>query len=285
MSAESQFNVVCWNVGQANREEQFEKTKWDARSPGVKALLRKCNPDIMCLLELRDLKTSHETIGQFLASFSDKYDHAYRRYGRKTDSFGAAVLVDKSKMAIDDVRVHHFHERSGEWNRMVMFVDITQHDTAAGLCRFTVGVTHFSMEEEVKWTETVQLANLINQQKLPVFVYGDNNFFDNRDGKAQRTSLMHLVPRCRDLVHPLLDPRGITLSGTFLGFAHDEFKCDIHAMGRLDHVFASDSDRLSLVGPATSQHLCEYYLDNSCHAGYTYPSDHLLLQFRVAIKA
>lgn len=61
---------LAWNIDQAVREENHEKTKWDSRSKQVKELISAVSPDIAALIELRDLKTSTEHARQIPHEFS-----------------------------------------------------------------------------------------------------------------------------------------------------------------------------------------------------------------------
>ena len=102
-------------------------------------------------------------------------------------------------------------------------------------------------------------------------MYGDYNFFDDREGGEQRRWMLDM---CKDFASPLVSDAGSQLAGTFVGFANDEFKQSLEKPSRLDHIFSAN---IAATGPCVSPYLSEYRFDNSTYAGYNYPSDHLAL--------
>ena len=146
----------------------------------------------------------------------------------------------------------------------------------------TKRVTHFGLEESHKWRAVHITKHLITQQRYPCLVYGDYNFFDDRDGKDQRTSMLE---ECADLAYPLYHGN-VQLTGTFVGFPHDDFKQSWENMSRLDHIFTPLGKRgvEILASPAISPNLQNYQLDNSSYDTHTYPSDHLALELTFEIS-
>ena len=159
---------------------------------------------------------------------------------------------------------------------MIMFVDL-QHKKS--LKWITVGVTHFPLEEDLKLEATHITRQLISSQKLPCFVYGDYNFFDDKDGTSHR-NIMYSA--CTDIAAHLITEDKQQLSGTFIGFCHDDFKRSFENMSRLDHVFTPWRNGISQTGMAVSPFLSEYNLDNSDY-NFNYPSDHLAIKFYIEI--
>lgn len=267
------FTLLCWNVDQARREEQHEYSKWDVRSPHVHALINRVGADVVALLELRDLATSSESAQAFLAKFP-QYDKVSRRYNHNDQAFTMALLVDPTKFFVGDVRTHSFHGDPQD-DKLVMFVDVQCKATLRWL---TIGVTHLALEEDRKWEAVHILRHLITAQQHPVAVYGDYNFFDDREGGAQR---WYMLEKCNDLAFPLDGAR----QGTFIGFPHDPFKQQPDRMSRLDHVFTPTGalglqrDRVS-----ASPHIDEYCLDNSDARAFSYPSDHLAIHMRLGFQ-
>ena len=267
------MKLLFWNVDQANREENFPETKWDRRTGEVKRLIADNNADIVGLVELRNLATSNETAGQFLTHFK-QYDSIVRRYCHYKDAFYMALMFKPEKYFAGDVRIHNY-EHTPANDKMVMFVDLQDKATFKW---FTIGITHFGIQEEIKTNASRILRNLILSQKYPCAVYGDFNFFDDLQGIQQRS---YMLEKLHDLAHPLgfvNDPEGPmgTTTGTFMGFPHDDHKQSFYKMSRLDHVFATADAFTSDV--AISPCLNDYDFDNSAYATYTYPSDHLAIQ-------
>lgn len=276
----SPFKLLCWNVDQARREESDPRTCWNARSARVKKLIHSCEADIVALLELRDLKTSGENVQQFIACFP-QYTSITRRYCQYAESFSMCLLVNQEKFFVGDTRIHNYHNTPNN-DKMVMFVDLLHRSMNKWI---TIGLTHFDMDEEKKWVECAKLGELIETQKYPTIVYGDYNFFDDlpHQGIKQRNYMLNL---CNDLVHPLHDDQGEILSGTFLGFAHDEFKQHRDSMSKLDHAFVPKKDEnvFILHTPTVSPNLSQFSLDNSSNDTYEYPSDHLAIQLTLRLR-
>lgn len=271
------YTFLGWNVGASRLEESWPATKWAKRAPRVLDLIRKTGADIVALVELRDISGLNwrSFIGEL-----PQYDPVVRRYG-PTSGFAAGLLVDPEKFYVGDTRLHSF-EAFPRNDRMVMFVDLMAKATGEWV---TVGVTHFAMEEDLKSRAAEKIAVLLGRQAHPTILYGDYNFFEDKDGARQRATIL---AGARDIAHPLHGPGSRMeggrpsriLSGTFVGFPHDKFKKSPDSMSRLDHVFVPARDPGSGAidaGPATSPILDEYSLDNSSHEAYTYPSDHLAI--------
>jgi Endonuclease/Exonuclease/phosphatase family len=275
------FKFFAWNIDQARREESFEPTKWDNRSHYVKALIDESSADVIALIELRDLETSKESARQFLSDpIFHKYDVVHRRYCHYNMTFHMALLFDPKRFFVGNVNFYPLG-KDPQTSKAVMFVDLQSKKT---LKYITIGVTYFDLDEQIKWDSVKTLKELIEFQHHPCMVYGDYNFFDDRDGTKQRESML---VRNLDLAYPLRwlmhdGAYGPTLSGTFMGFPHDEFKKSYGAMSRLDHIFTPMGSGLHK-GIAISPFLSDYSLDNSTYATYNYPSDHLAILVDITI--
>ncbi len=280
MAPIKQFSFFAWNVDQARREEEHPETKWDVRSGKVKELIATCDADVMALIELRDLVTSTESARAFLSDPRHlKYDIVSRRYCHYSQTFQMALLFKPEKFFCGDVRVHTLGDNP-ENSKIAMFVDLQSKETHKWI---TIGVTHFDLEEDVKWKSFKTLKPLLENQLYPCMIYGDYNCFDDREGTQQR---QYILDTCDDLVHPLHhDGDFDLLSGTFVGFPHDTFKQRFDKMSRLDHVFAPKVHGLRSSGRAISPSLDKYRLDNKDYATYTYPSDHLAVFLSIVLPA
>lgn len=268
---QSNFKFFAWNIDQARREEEYIETQWNKRSSKVKELIQSTDSDIIALIELRDLKTSEEHARKFLSDpCFHKYNVVLRHYCHFEYTFQMALLYKPSIFFAGDVRVHNFINEHNN-DKMVMFVDLQSKETMKW---FTIGVTHFDLPEDIKWTSTHILRNLIMTQKYPCIVYGDYNFFNDRDGIKQRNFMLE---KCIDLAYPLYDKnKEKPLSGTFIGFPHDNFKQSFDKMSRLDHIFTPKIGGLTST-IAISPSIDKYLLDNTNYETYNYPSDHLAL--------
>jgi len=260
------MKFLCWNIDQARREEMHPETCWDSRSSKVKSLIERCNADIISLIELRNLETSKESARAFLSDpLFHKYDVVTRRYCHNKLCFHMALLYDPMRFFLGDVRLHSYLQEPDN-DKIVMFIDLQRKDDKSW---FTIGVTHLDLPEEIKWASIHVLRQLIAKQPYPCMVYGDYNFFDDRQGQEQRE---WMLKTCKDLANPLQSALG-ELKGTFIGFAHDEFKKSLEKPSRLDHIFSPNMVAKGCISPF----LDEYKLDNNSYSSYTYPSDHLAL--------
>ncbi len=269
------IKFLAWNIDQARREEKYEKTKWDNRSENVKQLINNVNADIIALIELRDLETSNENAQQFLSYFAN-YDKVSRRYCHYDLAFTMALLINPKKYFVGNTRIHNYHGNVVN-DKMIMFIDLQDKLT---LKWFTIGITHLDMEENRKWESIHILSNLMREQKYPTFIYGDYNFFDNKEGINQR---QYMLSKFNDIAYPIYmktDDGDELLSGTFIGFPHDEFKQKFENMSRLDHIFATKNVSSS---KAYSPYLNDYQCDNTNYDTYNYPSDHLAIYTEIQI--
>lgn len=275
----SDFSFLGWNVDQAVREER-PGSSWDERSGPVKELIKSCKVDLIALLELRDLETSKESTNRFLSSPEfDGYDKVQRRYCHWEHCFSMVLMVDQVELFVTNVRTHTVTDNPQN-DSMIMFVDLQSKKDPSQ--QFTVGVTHFKMQEDIKWISVHILRALIAQQPLPTLVYGDYNFFEVDDNKNRKVygaqQRAYMLEKCVDLAYPLFSGEQ-QLTGTFLGFPHDEHHFPFKQMSRLDHIFAQKNGIELVEGThAISPRLDKYQLDNTSIATFTYPSDHLALQ-------
>lgn len=269
------FSLLEFNVDQANREENVPQTTWDKRTAAIKDLIVSANTDIVCLMELRNLATSAESANQFLAHpLFERYEIVHRRYCHYKDAFHFAMLIDPTKFWVKDTVMHNYLNNP-DHDYAVMMVTLQCRKT---LRFFNVGVTHLPMAETTKETCIRVLRNIMLNSPHPTVVCGDFNFFDDKDGKQQR---QFMLDRCEDFAHPLtIKKTQETLSGTFLGFPHDDFKKSYASMSRLDHVFAPQN-QFKLVEPADSPSLETFKLDNQAYETMTYPSDHLAIRVQL----
>jgi len=263
------MKLLFWNIDQARAHEKDKQTCWDTRSEAVKSLIVSCDADIIGLVELRDLETSSESARKFLSDPRFlRYDVVSRRYCHFAVTFQMALLFDPTKFFLGDVRVHSYLGKP-ENDKIVMFVDLQSKST---LNWFTVGVTHFDLPEDVKWTSVRTLRPLLASQKYPCLVYGDYNFFNDLEGKEQRAFMLE---EFYDLAHPLQSALG-PLNGTFVGFSIDPNKQSFEKPSRLDHIFSAN-----MRGTCTSPFVDQFCFDNSTLDSYTYPSDHLALLLQI----
>lgn len=144
--------------------------------------------------------------------------------------------------------------------RIVLAVELESVKTGR---RFWLCTTHLGLEEQEKDASVAYLASMFRRfldAGESFLCTGDYNFFDDRDGKKQRSVLTNVA---QDAAYPLRNA-----SGTFMGFSHDEFARPFDAMSRLDHVFYG--------GPVECQPAAVYG-DMELVKQRQYPSDHLMI--------
>jgi endonuclease/exonuclease/phosphatase family metal-dependent hydrolase len=276
--------VLYWNVDQARREEKHPETTWDVRTGRVKELIRTQNPDVIALVELRNLKTSNETVVQFCSSFPE-YHTEYRYYCYNENTFCMAVLVRTSKYYISNTSVLRYTPDLLN-SKIAMFVTLhpRQMDPKEPVSNpLLLGLTHLDLDEAEKMVSVKALNNylLTIPKDLQFVVCGDFNFFADKDGAAQRAVMLE---NWKDIAHPLhtgLDEPS-TLPGTFFGFPHDEFKYGVSTPSRLDHVFTRPTSKVTR--PTATPNFSHYLFDNTSYATYTYPSDHLAIDFSLLVE-
>lgn len=260
------YKFATWNIDQARREENHEETRFDNRWPAIKRYITDARPDLFTLQELRNLTTSEMTVPRLLYEVSQLgYDYKHAYYGKDEISFALAIFYDRRRFFVRDCRVSILPatpSNSPSVTRIVLSVNLESVKTGR---RLWFCATHFGLEEHEKDASVEYLANMFRRfldVNESFFCAGDYNFFDDRDGKKQRAVLTDVA---QDAAFPLTNA-----SGTFMGFAHDEFAQPFDAMSRLDHIFYGGQMKCQ---PAMA------YGDMDLVKQRKYPSDHLMILF------
>ncbi len=253
------FKFLTYNVDQARREEKVEETKWSNRKDRIVALVKHTGADIVCLQELRQLE-GYEGTQQFLASSFPypQYEFWSDRRNASPIAFGQAIIWDPQrfyplkyeKRWLSDTP----EEMSDTWTKDAWETkDLGFTVIGVKLCcvsiegkritnqpSFWVFNTHFPVEEDFKTKACKAITEIVSgiAKADPFILAGDFNLFPDRNADVQRFILTN---RLKDLgrgAHSSQKKR--KLEGTFVGYAHDNFKADLGNMiSRLDHVFGS----------------------------------------------
>lgn len=255
--------LATYNVDQAMREERHEATKWVNRMDRVTALIKEIDADICCLQEMRQLPNS-PTINSWLGKFENYFfELGYRN--PSTLSFGQAILYNPTKFYAHRTIKRWLsdtpHEVSDTWatnaggttgfGYLVLgtrFLPVVDGKIVSNGNPFWVFNVHFGLEEELKTKSCRKLLEIIRDvscgqsltfdRRERFIVAGDFNLFPDRDAAKQRAIL---ESELRDLGRGAVTLTGRAVEGTFVGYAHDEFKADLSNMvSRLDNVFATD---------------------------------------------
>lgn len=263
------IKFATWNVDQARREENYEETKWDNRYESVLKLIEKADADILCIQELRNLDTSKIGVKRFLSLFPENYDFEYAYYSENEHSFALATLYNRTKYYVVNSRRFRYTDRVDE-GQICLGLNFVDKETRES---FWVYNTHFSIHEEFKWNSVNKVIAELGTTNDKMLIAGDYNFFDDRDGTKQRQKMSEYFI---DIAHPLYDSYDNDckmLSGTFIGFEHDDFKREYENMSRLDHIFSRNikSSEVAIGFGATEELL----------RTRKYPSDHLMVRVNV----
>lgn len=273
------FKVMSYNIDNAFREEEYDKTKWNNRSPKVIKIINEANPDIVCLQELRDLPGT--SVNRFLSKFN-QYHFVIARRNPSTFAFGQATLYKREKafplISFPEWFTPTLEEASDAGNNMVLctkFSLVHNEEILKNISPFWVFNTQFGIDEQIKTKSCYRLLEIIekNAKKDPYIVCGDFNFFPDKDGDAQRAIL---TKNMQDLGKNAQTLAGKKVEGTFIGYEHNQFKANLENMvSRLDHIFGSKT--VQKVGPAILY--TKTMLDKEPEELTTrdYPSDHLPL--------
>lgn len=274
------FKLSTLNIAQAKRDELYGYSKFDTRCPAIVNLVKNSFSDVICMQELRNLPTSQWSIPGFLALFSGKtnavkYDNVYGYYDFDDASFAHAILVNRERL---DVLKTTYVDTSPErvpgqawWPRRchAALVQCKQDQTVV----FWVVSVHLSMLEKEKKRSVLKLIDTVENnpefQGIPAVFMGDYNFFDDDDQTEQRDRMSQVFEDC---AFPLANA-----SGTFLGFEHDNYKCQPDAMARLDHIF---------VTPGIQKFETAFVEgEEEQITQRTYPSDHLMVSVKVTVSS
>lgn len=269
------FSLFYWNIYQSVDGENYKDTKWDRRAEEVLKIILDKDPDIICLVELRNLENSKYKLKKFIAMFPDDYEVNYRQYIHWTGNYYMGILVKNSKLLILDTKVISINT-SPLLNNILM---ITQVQCIKTHKKFRIGLTHYPHNEKIKWNCISKTLKQF-EYNTPLIVCGDFNFFDTREGVEHRNKMLEY---CNDVAYPLYDENKKQLSGTFYGYKHDEYKLPFNKMERLDHIFIDKKSEIKIQDKAISPCINKYSFDNECYPDNLYPSDHLSIFIKFSI--
>lgn len=245
MAAATPFRFVTFNVDQARREEQVPGKTWNERVGGVLDVIRTAKPDIMCIQEMRNLETSNMTVDEFVAVVTRIYPElaAVPAYYNDTKfSFAGAVFYNRYRFRFLGSGKYHYNADTGNPEHMRSHLEVELVEIATKKKLSVVNV-HTPLPEDAKW----EAIDVLFQEFGEPYCHsdggqifsGDWNFFDDKDGHAMRAKMEQLwTDAAFPLVHRV-DETETVLSGTFFGYAHDEFHKQFDAMSRLDHVYVN----------------------------------------------
>jgi endonuclease/exonuclease/phosphatase family metal-dependent hydrolase len=264
-----EWSLVQFNIDQANREEKHLSTQFDVRWPRLLALIKSRDADIVCLQELRNLLTSKIQIRHILFEMGEiGYDHVHAFYGPDQISFALGTFYKRNKLFVSNTTIHLLPLADEKKpNISYVILNVQFRSTTSGKT-FRVLNTHFGLGEEEKLAYAQATKDLLKTIEEPFLCAGDYNFFDDRDGGIHRKILLE---HFKDIAFPLHN-----VSGTFMGFDHDEFKQPFDKMSRLDHVFSNQIILESL--PVAWGNMEEVKTR-------TYPSDHLMITFDFSLDS
>lgn len=263
------FTFATWNIDQARREEAFPETRFDTRWPAIKKQIIASNVDVLCLQELRNLETSKISVPCLLYELSLLgYDYRHAYYGPDDVSFALAIFYKRERFFVTDVLQWILPgEIKPTLTRIVLGLRLRDLQNKH---EFYVCNTHFGLGEAEKEASVTYLVTQLAMLQRPYLCAGDYNFFDDRDGAKHRALLLQ---DSVDLAHPL-----VNASGTFIGFAHDEFRQPFEKMSRLDHIAATRHKWETVEAAHAIGDMKQ--VQSRC-----YPSDHLMIALSLRLPS
>ncbi len=272
-----EYSFVTWNLNQDRTTQSYEETKIENRWPKILAMITQCNPDILCLQELRTLENCPLEVNDVLHQISKLgYDYKHAYYGSDSTSFALATFYKRNLFFLSASSIDILPQTDAtpkNKTRILLGVALRSLKSNRNIAIFN---THLPIPEEEKWLAIERISTtIITKQSLyldsecnhikfedkRMICAGDFNFFDDLQGTEQRNHMLFLYT---DLAYPL-----INASGTFMGYERDEFKKPYERMSRLDHIF---SQGLRQEGDGAM-----VYGDLESVKNRTYPSDHLMI--------
>ncbi len=259
----NEITFATWNICNDKRAEKNKNTQWDDRCTKIIAMLNTNKYDVICLQELRNHDTANIKIKNFLNSLT-KYDYCYTPYCEFSGSFYVAILYNPAKFIPIDY--DQFHYNNCPENDKICFgvkLKIKNSNKA-----FWVYNTHFSMDSEEKNRSMNIITTKLGNITEPIIIAGDFNLFNDENGENLRLQAANYFT---DMAYPLKD-----VSGTFVGFEHDEFKAlDVTNMPRLDYIFCRNMKKIKEAEPV------DFTNENIIKRDY--PSDHLMITVKLEI--
>lgn len=258
------INFVTYNVDQAVREEQVEKTKWSNRSDRVKATIENINADLVHLQEMRNLD-NNPTPEQWLSSFNRKYKSIISYRNPSKYSFGQATMYNSNTLFPIEVITRWLSDTpekpSDTWkdqkgqtgfgsNALFIKFAFVENEKIVSNCEpfWSINI-HFPLDEEVKTKCCHKLCELIKTicGNDRIILSGDFNFFfdNNRQGAKHLDMMEKELENTSKKMFTSQENRQIF--GTFIGYPHDAFcaKDTKNPNSCLDYIFTKKNSNIS----------------------------------------
>lgn len=285
---------LTYNINTTFDLQKYAGLRWQDREEKVVKIIKKINPDIMNLQELRALEgcTSNQ---KFLTQF-EEYDFfrsganpsplaLQQAIGWKTSKYFATEylvrwLAPESKMPNDI--------NPKGWGCVVLFVKLHHHingKLSKNDTPFWIVNVHFPILEDDKNYCLEPLTLLISEvcKGHPYILSGDFNTFMNLQGKQQIDYLSKNLPGfARNATDDMVFSQSSEkCTGTFIGTSYDKFKYEKHNLSHLDHIFVSHNfDDDSCIAHTETM---EFNEPNELSKRDLLPSDHLPISFKFSL--
>lgn len=259
---DSKIRLVHWNVNtqfHRNPADIDPELLFDSRAPGIAELINDKLPDVVCLVEIRNLADANITVRKFLEMFHPCYDVHYVPYSSDVFTFYAAILVNRERFWLNTTIVVPLGDVPPEDKRRRVCYGLRLKDRITSKSLWVL-VTHFHIYEDLKNASVETLISELGRLREPIVLVGDFNFFFDKDGLKQHDRLVEGL-ELQDVTYPITlageecvmrksysnDKLQFGVDGTFHGYGYDSYKanvvCDRHqnnlliGLSNLDWVF------------------------------------------------
>lgn len=214
---------------------------FDFRASGIANTINKLRPDVVFLVEIRNLEAAKTTVRKFIEMFHPRYDVHYVPYNSDVFTFYAAILVNRERLWACESRTIPLGNLTPDDGRRRICTGLLLCDRVT-LKRLWVFTTHFHIYEDIKNESVENLISALGDCKDPFVLTGDFNLFFDKDGQKQYDRLAEGLG-AEDVTYPLMfvDDDGshaadgthvkkelvFQVDGTFHGYDYDAYKANV----------------------------------------------------------
>lgn len=209
---------------------------WLSRSGRIEALIKKYNPDIVCIQELRKLPGTRNPIIWLYEAFGDDYEIFETSRNGSPLAFGQAIMWKRDKFSsvafdkkwisptpeIPSNGYQSGNKGFGQIATGVLLQRCYKEKFVRNTEPFWIYNVHLLLEEDLKTKSCIMLGELSRQLKYPCIFAGDFNLFPDKDGDKQFDILRGYFTDCTR--GSVTSQEKMPLRGTFIGTQSDKFR-------------------------------------------------------------
>lgn len=259
------FRVMTYNICNSfqiyNNQHFKEKLACSKRLPRIINLIKDENPDIICLQEVRDIEKNFSTFGYLSYHLGILgYDLTHFRDNPSLFSFINLIAYKRTTFFLHNTYrwwASNTPEKCSEtadnpWPKVIIMatlyplltkcienkqVPLPDHKK---LPIYVVNLHNSTKHKERMFSNNLLIKKInkyISNRDGLVIIAGDfNSFFTNGYGEKELAILEK--NNYKDALNNLKTKNGVSVSGTFIGYSLDPYKCSTEKFGDpLDHVF------------------------------------------------